>query len=105
MITENGSSEADWVSLDGKVHDPGRIDYTRRYLIELHKAIQAGVPVRGYFHWSIMDNFEWAEGVKERLGLIFIDYPTQKRIPKDSAYWYQKVIASHGAYLDENPYG
>jgi beta-glucosidase len=103
MITENGSSEADWVSLDGKVHDPGRIDYTRRYLIELRKSIQAGVPVRGYFHWSIMDNFEWADGFKERLGLIFIDYPTQKRIPKDSAHWYQKVIGSNGDYLDINP--
>ena len=52
-----------------------------------------------------MDNFEWAEGVKERLGLIFIDYPTQRRIPKDSAHWYQKVIGSNGEYLDINPYG
>ncbi len=102
MITENGSSESDWVSVDGKVHDPGRIDYTNRYLRELHKAIQAGVPVTGYFHWSIMDNFEWGEGYKERLGLIFIDYPTQKRILKDSAYWYQRVIASNGASLFES---
>jgi beta-glucosidase len=103
IITENGSSEDDWISLDGKVHDPGRIDYTHRYLLELHKAIEAGVPVKGYFHWSIMDNFEWAEGYKERLGLIFIDYPTQKRILKDSAYWYQKVITSNGESLRLNP--
>ena len=102
FITENGSSENDWVSVDGKVHDPGRIDYTHRYLLELRKAIQAGVPVKGYFHWSIMDNFEWSDGFKERLGLIFIDYPTLKRIPKDSAFWYQKVIGSHGEYLEEN---
>ena len=101
LITENGSSENDWVSLDGKVHDPGRIDYTQRYLRELHEAILAGVPVKGYFHWSIMDNFEWIDGYKERLGLVFVDYPTQKRIPKDSAYWYQKVIESNGESLFE----
>ena len=101
MITENGSSENDWVALDGKVHDPGRIDYTQRYLRELSKAIQAGVPVTGYFHWSVMDNFEWGEGYKERLGLIFIDYPTQKRILKESAYWYQRVIETNGESLFE----
>ena len=104
MITESGSAEIDRVSLDGKVHDPQRIDYARRHLLELHKALEEGIPVGGYFHWTIMDNFEWVEGVKDRFGMIFVDYPTQKRIPKDSALWYQKVIASHGDYLDEDPY-
>jgi beta-glucosidase len=96
-ITENGMSGADWIALDGKVHDPQRIDFTRRYLRELRRAIADGADVRGYFHWSIMDNFEWAEGFKERFGLVYVDYPTQKRIPKDSAYWYAEVIRSNGA--------
>jgi beta-glucosidase len=98
-ITENGLSNSDWVGLDGKVHDPQRIDYTRRHLIELARAIQDGVDVRGYFHWSLLDNFEWAEGYKERFGLVYVDYPTGKRILKDSAYWYGRTIASHGENL------
>jgi beta-glucosidase len=99
LITENGLSSRDWVSVDGAVHDPGRIDFMTRYLRELHRATQAGIPVLGYFHWSIMDNFEWSEGYKERFGLIHVDYQTQKRTPKDSAYWYAKVIASNGESL------
>jgi beta-glucosidase len=99
-ITENGMSNADVISLDGKVHDPQRIDYTQRYLLALGRAITDGADVRGYFHWSIMDNFEWADGFKERFGMIYVDYPTQKRILKDSAYWYRQVIASNGASLD-----
>lgn len=98
-ITENGLSNQDWVALDGKVHDPQRIDYTRRYLIELARAIQDGVDVDGYFHWSLLDNFEWAEGYKERFGLVYVDYPTGKRILKDSAYWYGRTIASNGQNL------
>jgi beta-glucosidase len=99
VITENGLSCRDWVSLDGKVHDPQRIDYTQRYLRELGKAVADGVPVHGYFHWSIMDNFEWAEGYKQRFGMVFVDYGTQKRTPKDSALWYRQVIATNGAEL------
>lgn len=98
-ITENGLSNQDWVALDGKVHDPQRIDFLHRYLRELQRACADGVDVRGYFQWSIMDNFEWAEGYKERFGLVYVDYPTQRRIPKDSAYWYQSVIESNGANL------
>lgn len=101
VITENGLSCRDWVSLDGKVHDPSRIDFTTRYLRALHRAIQAGVDVRGYFHWSIMDNFEWAAGYRERFGLVHIDYQTQKRTPKDSYYWYRDVIASNGRTLGQ----
>lgn len=99
LITENGVSLRDWVSVDGQVHDPNRIDFMTRYLRSFHRAIQEGVPAVGYMHWTIMDNFEWAEGYKERFGLIYVDYPTQKRILKDSAHWYAKVIASNGAEL------
>jgi beta-glucosidase len=98
-VTENGMSGTDWVGLDGKVHDGARIDFTARYLRELRRAIKDGVDVRGYFHWSIMDNFEWAEGFKERFGLVHVDFATQKRTPKDSALWYKKVIATNGRCL------
>lgn len=96
-VTENGLSAHDWVHLDGRVHDAHRIDFTRRYLRGLRRAIDEGADCRGYFHWSIMDNFEWQQGYKERFGLIHVDYATQKRTLKDSALWYQTVIASNGA--------
>lgn len=101
FITENGLANADWISLDGAVHDPQRIDFTRRYLLALERAIADGVDMRGYFHWSLMDNFEWANGYRERFGLIFVDYATQQRVLKDSARWYAEVIASNGAKLHE----
>lgn len=96
VITENGMSNLDWVSEDGRVHDPQRIDYTARYLRALQRACADGVPVQGYFHWSILDNFEWAEGYKDRFGLVHVDYTSLKRTPKDSAYWYRDVIARNG---------
>ena len=99
IITENGMSDVDWVALDGRVHDPNRIDYTARYLTEFGRAAEDGVKIQGYFHWSLMDNFEWAEGFKERFGMIYVDFPTQKRIPKDSYYWYKDLIASNGELL------
>ena len=99
VISENGFSGTDWVALDGKCHDPQRIDFTTRYLLALEKAIREGVPVRGYFHWTLLDNFEWANGTKERFGLIHTDYVTQRRTLKDSAYWYKKVIATNGKCL------
>lgn len=99
VITENGMSGHDWVSLDGAVHDPHRIDYMQRYLRELHLAISDGVPVSGYFAWSWIDNFEWTEGYKHRFGLIHVDFDTLVRTPKDSAHWYAKVISTHGACL------
>lgn len=99
IIAENGLSMADWVSLDGKVHDPGRIDFMHRYLKELKKASEEGVDIRGFFYWSIMDNFEWSEGYNERFGLIHVDYETQKRTPKDSAYWYRDIIKTNGDTL------
>ncbi|MBC8105705.1 MAG: beta-glucosidase [Anaerolineae bacterium] len=99
IVTENGLSSMDWVSLDGQVRDPNRIDYTTRYLRSLKRAIDENIDVRGYFHWSLMDNFEWAYGYQERFGLTFVDYPTQKRIIKDSGHWYAKVIESNGALI------
>jgi len=99
VITENGMSSHDWVHLDGKVHDPARIDFTARYLRELHQAAAEGIPVQGYFHWSLMDNFEWAEGFRQRFGLIYVDYNTGERIPKDSAHWYRTIIESNGDQL------
>src|SRR5688572_25489729 len=99
VVTENGISCRDWIALDGKVHDPDRIDFTARHLLAHRRAIGEGVPVDGYFHWSFIDNFEWAHGYKHRFGLIFCDYATQRRIPKDSAEWYAQVIASNGASL------
>jgi beta-glucosidase len=99
VITENGLSNVDFVSLDGKVHDPQRIDFLNRYLLALQRAVRDGVDVRGYFHWSIMDNFEWADGYKHRFGLVHVDYETQKRTLKDSALWYREVIRTNGASL------
>ena len=97
--TENGLSCTDSIHLDGKVHDPARIDFTHRYLLALRRAIDSGVDVRGYFHWSLLDNFEWSEGYNERFGLIYLDYATGKRTPKDSAAWYAKVAETNGKNL------
>lgn len=99
FITENGMSAHDWVSLDGKVHDPNRIDFLHRYLSEMRRAAEDGVDVAGYFEWSMMDNFEWAKGFSERFGTVFVNYNTQERIPKDSAFYYKSVIDSNGNNL------
>ena len=96
MNIEGIVSSSDWVALDGKVHEPGRIDFLHRYLKEFGRAGQDGIPLMGYMQWSIMDNFEWAEGYAERFGLIHIDFKTQKRTLKDSAFRYKKVIESNG---------
>jgi beta-glucosidase len=102
LITENGLSCRDWPSLDGRVHDAQRIDFLTRHVRQLHRAVASGVPVEGYFHWSALDNFEWADGYKERFGLIYVDYASGERIPKDSYHWYAKIIATRGrAALDE----
>ncbi len=99
VITENGMSCHDAVSLDGRVHDPNRIDYLHRYLTCLRRACDDGVKVAGYFYWSFLDNFEWAYGYTERFGLTYVDYQTQERIPKDSCLWYRDVMAENGASL------
>lgn len=92
-ITENGMAGNDWIHLDGKVHDPARIDYLSRYIAKVKEAIQDGIDIRGYFVWSLMDNFEWSSGYSKRFGLIHVDYSTQKRTPKDSYYWYRDFIS------------
>lgn len=98
IITENGMSCHDRVSLDGKVHDPNRIDFLAGYLRELKRA--AGeIELKGYFQWSLMDNFEWAKGYSERFGLIYVDFRTKERIWKDSAYWYRDTIGGNGENL------
>jgi beta-glucosidase len=99
VVTENGISISDTVSHDGRVHDPSRIDFMIGYLLQLRRAIREGVDVRGYFAWSLLDNFEWQEGYKHRFGLIHVDFATQKRTLKDSALWYQEAIASNGDIL------
>lgn len=101
MITENGMACYDLVSLDGQVHDPVRIDFIHRYLLGLKKAVEEGIPVLGYQYWSIMDNFEWTEGYDKRFGLIYVDYQTQERTLKDSAYWYGNVIRQNGENLSK----
>ena len=93
-ITENGLSCNDKIYLDGKVHDPDRIDFLHRYLAALGRAIESGADIRGYFHWALTDNFEWHNGYCDRFGLIFVDYENQRRIPKDSYDWYAGVIRS-----------
>lgn len=92
-ITENGTSSADQPSADGVVYDVDRVMYLRNYLTQLQRATAEGVPVRGYFLWSLLDNFEWADGYATRFGLIHVDYASQKRTPKLSASFYREVIA------------
>ncbi|MGX5207241.1 GH1 family beta-glucosidase [Streptomyces violaceus] len=97
LITENGSAEADAVDVDGRVRDVERIDYLRSHLDALATALRAGVDVRGYYVWSLLDNFEWARGYGQRFGIVRVDYDTQVRTPKDSYRWYQRLIAAHRA--------
>lgn len=94
-ITENGAAFADQVSADGRVHDPRRLEYLRQHFIQARLAMQDGVDLRGYFAWSLLDNFEWAFGYSKRFGLIHVDYATQQRRLKDSAEWYARVIAEN----------
>lgn len=99
VITENGMANVDWVACDGKVHDPQRIDYLTTHLRELARAIGDRIEVAGYFHWSLLDNFEWGSGYRKRFGLVHVDYPTQRRTLKDSADWYSRLIATNGGIL------
>jgi beta-glucosidase len=93
-ITENGMANAD-VLADGRINDAPRIAYLRSHLLALGRAIELGADVRGYFYWSLLDNFEWNSGYAKRFGLIHTDYATQQRTPKDSAAWYRDFIARH----------
>lgn len=102
FITENGMSCHDDVSLDGRVHDPNRQNFLDLYISALQKANDEGADVRGYFLWTFLDNFEWDKGYTERFGIVHVDFATQKRTVKDSAYWYQKMIESNAGELTIN---
>lgn len=96
IITENGLPVPDGVDADGRVRDERRIRYIKNHLLQVWQAIEAGIPVDGYFHWSLMDNFEWAHGYRMRFGLVYVDYQNQKRIIKDSGFWFRDVITQNG---------
>jgi beta-glucosidase len=95
IITENGAAFDDVVE-DGKVHDVDRLSYLDGHLRAAHAALEAGVDLRGYLVWSLLDNFEWAEGYRKRFGVVHVDYDTQHRTPKDSALWYREVVRRNG---------
>jgi beta-glucosidase len=95
-ITENGCSSADVLTPDGHVYDSDRIMYLRNYMTQLHRAVSEGVPVKGYFLWSLLDNYEWADGYEKRFGITYVDFKTQKRTPKMSSVYYKEVIRRNG---------
>ncbi len=95
MITENGICVPDGLDLDGRVRDARRTQYLKDHLAQVHRAIQAGVPLCGYFVWSLTDNFEWAYGFDKRFGIVYVDFQTQKRTLKDSGRWFAKVVAEN----------
>ena len=101
-ITENGMSCHDLVSSDGRVHDPNRITFLDSYIGAMQKAYDEGANVAGYFLWTFLDNFEWADGYKQRFGIVYVDFASQRRIVKDSAFWYQKIIETNGRMLTMN---
>jgi beta-glucosidase len=106
IVTENGCAFDDSVTADGAIHDSDRIAYLREHLAAVHRAIAAGADVRGYYLWSLMDNFEWAEGYTARFGIVHVDFDSQRRTAKDSATWYRDVIAANAVPLvPRPPYG
>jgi beta-glucosidase len=94
-VTENGAAFGDVRGHDGRVRDPERQEYLASHIASVGQAVAEGVPVKGYFVWSLLDNFEWAHGYSKRFGIVYIDYPTLERVPKDSFYWYRDFVASH----------
>jgi len=97
FVTENGAAYADRIDTDGRVYDPDRVSYLRHHLEQTLRILQAGIPLRGYFAWSLLDNFEWSYGLQKRFGLIYVDFETGKRIPKASFDWYKDTIAQRAA--------
>jgi beta-glucosidase len=91
-ITENGTSGEDLQGADGRIEDTDRVMYLRNYLTHLQRAAAEGYPIKGYFLWSLMDNFEWADGYSNRFGIHYVDFKTRTRTPKLSAEWYREVI-------------
>ena len=100
-VTENGAAYPEPERVEGPVDDRDRISYLRRHLLEVHRAIGAGADVRGYFVWSLLDNFEWAEGYEKRFGIVHVDFETQKRTPKRSFEWLRDVIRANAVASDE----
>ncbi|MFG2868452.1 GH1 family beta-glucosidase [Streptomyces sp. NPDC048338] len=96
LITENGAAYDDYADPEGAVHDPERVEYLDAHLAAVHRAIADGADVRGYFLWSLLDNFEWAYGYGKRFGIVHVDFASQRRTPKDSARWYAEVIGRGG---------
>ncbi|HEY44931.1 MAG TPA: family 1 glycosylhydrolase, partial [Anaerolineae bacterium] len=95
FITENGAAFKDEVTSDGAIHDERRLEYIRQHVIQIYQAMKDGVDVRGYFAWSLLDNFEWAYGYTKRFGIVRVDFETQERTIKDSGQWYSRVIESN----------
>ena len=103
LVTESGASFHDYVGPDGRVNDPERVDYLAGYFAAAARAIRAGVDLRGYFVWSLLDNFEWGEGYSKRFGIVYVDYRTRERIPKLSATWYRDLISRHAQLSSPAP--
>jgi beta-glucosidase len=99
-VTENGASYADAPRAPRRVPDQKRVRYLRDHFLEVRRAIDAGAPVRGYFLWTLLDNFEWDRGYTQRFGITWTDYETQERIPKDSALWYSRVVTENAIPRD-----
>jgi len=95
-ITENGCSADDVIAADGQIYDTDRVMYLNAYLTQLQRAVSEGVPVKGYFLWSLLDNYEWADGYDKRFGITYVDFKTQKRTPKLSSKFYANLIAKGG---------
>ena len=95
-VTENGASYSDAPDANGQVHDVRRTNYLKSHLAVCRRAIGNGVPLKGYFCWSLLDNFEWGEGYTQRFGIVYVDYQTQKRYLKDSAHWYKQAVSQNG---------
>ena len=102
-VTESGAPYNDYIDPEGRVNDPERIGYLAEHFAAAHAAIESGVDLRGYFVWSLLDNFEWDSGYAMRFGIVFVDYSTQRRIPKSSAHWYREVIRANGLPGDATP--
>jgi beta-glucosidase len=96
-ITENGAAFGDIRGHDGQVHDPERRSYIASHVDAVGRAAEEDVPVKGYFVWSLLDNFEWAFGYSKRFGIVYVDFPTLERVPKDSFHWYRDFIAGRRA--------
>jgi beta-glucosidase len=105
MVTEHGCAFADPVTADGAALDPAPVAHPRDHVAAVHRAIAAGADVRGYYVWSLMDNFEWAEGYSARFGLVHVDFGSQRRTIKDSGIWFRDVVAANAVPAASAPPG